>query len=280
MKLRWSKRWTRRVLEWCGVLAVLWGVLFCVAGCLVNRVAFHPLRVDEGWRPAQGEEVFFEGEEGRLHGVLLEAKEARAVVVYMHGNAGNIDDCQWLAREIREALGVTVFVWDYPGYGKSEGRPTPSGVLAAGRAAVKAVAERTGMAQGELVIWGRSIGGAVAVDAACHAGAKALVVESSFVSLKAMCERYFWLLPWGWILSEPMDSEAKIAGFAGPVCVAHGDEDGVIPFRFGERLFAAAREPKMFFAGKRRGHNDGWPREFYAELENFLVAQKALKERE
>jgi len=113
------------------------------------------------------------------------------------------------------------------------------------------------------------MGAAVAIDAACHGNARAVVLESGFTSLRAMCERIFKWLPWGWILREPMDSEKRVAEFNGPVFVAHGKRDSVVPYEFGERLFQAAKEPKQMFSGNN-DHNDEWPDRYYQELEKFL----------
>ena len=259
----------RRALEWCAVLAGLWLALALGAGRLVNRLAFHPEKLDASWRPAQGVEIFFDDNGTRLHGVWLEAPGARAVVAHCHGNAGSLKDWQWEGWRIRDALNVSVLVWDYPGFGKSEGRPTPASVMSAGRAAVRAASEHAGVPENEIIVMGRSIGAAVATGAACHAGARALVLESGFTSLRAMCERVVKWLPWGWILSEPMDSEKSVAGFHGPVFVAHGTRDTVVPHAFGQRLFDAANEPKQFFSGNG-DHNDGWPDKYYRGLEKFL----------
>jgi len=256
-------------MEWCIVLAGLWLALALGAGCLVNRLAFHPQKLDASWRPSQGVEIFFEDNGARLHGVLLVTPNPRAVVVHNHGNAGSLEDWQWEGWRIRDALNATVFVWDYPGFGKSEGRPTPASVLSAGRAAVRAVSEHTGVPTSEIIVMGRSIGSAVAIDAACHANARALVVECGFVSLRAMCERVFKWLPWGWILREPMDAEKRIADFNSPVFVAHGTRDSVVPYAFGKRLFEAANEPKQFFSSNN-DHNDEWSDRYYRELGKFL----------
>ena len=266
----------RRVLEWCAVLGGLWLALLCGAGCLVNRLAFHPEKLDASWRPVQGEEIFFEDNGTRLHGILLAAKEPRAVIVHCHGNAQSVKDWQWEGWRIRDALNVTVFIWDYPGFGKSEGRATPASVMSAGRAAVAAVARHTGLPQEEIIVMGRSIGAAVAVDAACHANAKALILESGFTSLRVMCQRVVRWLPWTWILSEPMDSEKRIAAFQGPVFVAHGQRDSIVPFAHGERLFQTAVEPKGFYRGNG-DHNDEWPDRYYKALEKFLTGQGVLK---
>ena len=262
----------RRVMEWCAVLAGLWLALALGAGCLVNKLAFHPEKLDASWRPAQGEEIFFEDNGARLHGVLLEAQAPLAVVVHNHGNAGSLREWQWEGARIRDALHMTVLVWDYPGFGKSEGRPTPSSVLSAGRAAVRAASTRTGVPESDIIVMGRSMGTAVAIDAACHANARALVVESGFVSLRAMCQRVVKWLPWGWILREPMDSEKRIAEFQGPVFVAHGMRDSIVPFEFGKRLFKAANGPKQLFTGSG-DHNDEWPAAYYRKLGEFLAGQ-------
>ena len=254
------------------LLALAYILLACTSGCLVNKIAFQPDKLGPAWTPTHGEEFYFDGGEnnGRLHGVLLTAPAPRAVVVYMHGNGGNVAGAEWLGNDIRQNLNTTVFVWDYPGYGKSEGTPTPKSVLTAGRAAVTFAAELTDTPPTELIIIGRSMGTSIATDAALHTNARALVLESGFTSLKAMCARALPILPWGWILPEPMEVEGKVARFNGAVFIAHGTADTTVPYRFGERLYAAAPEPKAFFRADGNKHNDHWPPAYWRELERFL----------
>ena len=267
-----------RIIINLALLALAYLALAGSAGCIVNKLAFHPEKLDASWSTTLGEEIYFDGGEGvgRLHGVLLAAPEPRGVVVYMHGNGECVSSWQWNACEIREKFNTTVFVWDYPGYGKSEGRPTPKNVLAAGRAAVAVAAELTVTPPSEIIVIGKSLGASVAADAALHANARALVLESGFVSLKAMCSRVFPILPWAWILPEPMEVEGKIAKFQGAVFVAHGTADTVVPFKFGERLHAAAPEPKAFFRADGKDHNDTWPPSYWRELERFLWPEDEL----
>lgn len=125
---------------------------------------------------------------------------------------------------------------------------------------------------------GRSLGGAVAASAACHLGPRALVIDSSFSSLRDMAARAVFFLPWSWLLDEPMDSEAAVAAYKGPVFVAHGDGDRTIPFRFGRRLYAAASGPKFFFRIAGGDHNDPMPENCFKALEEFLGGENVLKE--
>lgn len=261
-------------------LGAVWFALAAVGGCVVNRVAFYPQKLPETWRAARdGEEFWFDAGEGgaKMHGVVFRAAEPRGVVVFSHGNAENVEACQYDGMELRNRLGVTVVVWDFPGYGKSGGRPSPSTMLRAGRAAVAAAAELTGEAPERMVMMGRSIGGAVAVDSARHFNARGLVVLRGFASLRAMAARVAPFLPWSLMLAEPLDSEAKIAGFGGAAVIQHGTADRTVPFSHGERLFAAAREPKLFVVDQNGGHNDPESKEFFQQMEAFLVEHGALE---
>ena len=112
-----------------------------------------------------------------------EAPAPRAVVLYAHGNAGNVAGWAWVLRLFRDRLGCSVLVFDYRGYGRSEGAPDEAGILVDARAARRWLAQRTGVAESEIVLVGTSLGGAVAVDLAAADGARGLVLESTFTSL-------------------------------------------------------------------------------------------------
>lgn len=273
------RRKKKRITVYGLATATLCVTLFIMpfSGCIVNRCLVYPSTLDDAWKPSVGKEVFFDDARSgaRLHGVLLEAENPRGHAVYFHGNADNVADWVWTGDKIREILGVTIFVWDYPGFGKSTGKTTPKTLLSASESAVRTMSEQTGIPPSDMIMIGYSLGGAAAADAACRFGAKALVIDSSFTSLPAMTRRYVAFLPWRWLLAEHLDTEAKLVTYCGVVAVSHGTNDRVVPYEFGERLYEVANEPKIFFSLDGYAHNTN-PKLYYTRLETFLATNGVL----
>ena len=251
-------------------MPLLAAIAFC-CGCrsLEQQVLFHPAPLAEGTRAAMfaAEDVGFESGDGtRLHGWYFRHPEPRAVVLFCHGNGGNLTNWAKEVRQLREELGASVLIFDYRGYGRSEGKPSIAGILDDARAARAWLAAREGIGEREIVLMGHSLGGAVAVDLAARDGAKALVVRGSFTSLPDIAGDHASWLPASWLLSDELDSRAKLAGYSGPTLIAHGDADSLIPFHHGEELFQAAAGPKKFVPLAGAGHNDPPDDELTREL--------------
>jgi uncharacterized protein len=247
-----------------------------LCGCGVERsLVFHPSPFPDGrWEPCDlgHEEATFESGDGtRLHGWFAEAANPRAVVLYAHGNAGNLTSRAWVLRLFRDRLKCSVLVFDYRGYGKSDGEPDEAGVLADARAARRWLASRTGVAEKDIVLVGASLGGAVAVDLAAEDGARGLVLENTFTSLPDVAAEHLPLVPVRWLMRTRLDSLSKIARYQGPLLQTHGGADRVVPFALGKQLFDAANEPKRFVAVADGGHNDPPAREYVEALEEFIL---------
>lgn len=240
---------------------------------VVDRLLFHPTRYPEGdWSPAdsQFEEAWFRSPNGaKLNGWFAEAREPRAVVLYTEGNAGNITSRRDVLTLFRDRLDCSVLVFDYEGYGKSEGSPSREGILSDARAARRWLAVRAGVAERDIVLVGQSLGGAVAVDLAARDGARGLVLENTFSSLSDVTGTHFGKLA-GRLVTNQLDSASRIRDYAGPLLQTHGDRDSVVPFAQGRRLFEAANEPKRFVAVPGGGHNDSPSPEYLEELDRFL----------
>jgi fermentation-respiration switch protein FrsA (DUF1100 family) len=252
--------------------AVLWPVVGC--GTIEHSFVFHPRRFPDGdWQLADvpHEDASFQAADGsRLHGWFASVPNPRAVVLYCHGNAGNVTYCDYMLGFYTERLHCSVLVFDYRGYGKSEGTPSPAGILSDARAARHWLAKRAGVAESDIVVVGHSLGGAVAVDLAARDGARALVLESTFTSLREVAESHTAPLRVGWLIDNQLDSLKVIGSYHGPLLQSHGDADRMIPFEEGLRLFEAANEPKTFVKGEGRGHNDVPTREYVEALDSFL----------
>ena len=205
-----------------------------------------------------------------LHGWHLSNPQPRAHVLFFHGNAGNLSGRQYIFEELHDALGIDLFAFDYRGYGKSTGRPTESNIIADARLARRTYASIAGIPESEIVLMGRSLGAGVAVALAADDGARALVLQSTFPSLPDVAANQFRWLPVRWLMKNRFDSLACISRFTGPLLCSHSEDDVTVDFSLGERLFAAANEPKEFFRFSGRDHNDPQPREYFGVLARFL----------
>jgi fermentation-respiration switch protein FrsA (DUF1100 family) len=254
------------------VVVLLTALSGCVA--LEESLVFHPHRYPWGnWQPRdlQFEDAWFQAPDGvRLHGWFAEVPQPRAVVLYAHGNAGNVATNAWVVDFFRERLNCSVLVFDYRGYGRSEGSPSEAGILADARAARRWLAGRTGVAERDIVLVGRSLGGGVMVDLAAKDGARGLVLENTFTSLPDMGQHLVGSLPVRWLVEMRLDSLSLIGNYAGPLLQTHGDADRCIPYEQGKKLFAAARGPKWFVTAPGGDHNDLPTPEYVDKLDWFL----------
>jgi uncharacterized protein len=265
--------------------AILWLVLLpglsALSGCLPleQSLVFQPQKYPAGdWQPNRlaFEDAWFEAADGtRLHGWFCPAQNPRAVLLYAHGNAGNLASRAPLVWLLCEKLHVSVLIFDYRGYGRSEGTPTEEGILADARAARRWLAVRTGTREKEVVLLGRSLGGGVMTDLAARDGARGLILENTFTSLPDVVGTHAPFLPAHLLMTMRLDSLGKIGDYHGPLLQTHGEADQVIPFQLGRKLFDAANQPKRFVPVPDGGHNDPPSREYVRALEEFLAALQA-----
>jgi fermentation-respiration switch protein FrsA (DUF1100 family) len=168
-----------------------------------------------------------------------------------------------------------VLVFDYRGYGRSEGLPDEPGILADARAARAWLAERTGKQEQDLVLMGRSLGAGVMVHLAAKDGARALILQSAFSSLPDVAGYHYPWLPAQLLMRTRLNAAAEIGSYKGPLLQTHGTNDGVVPIQFGRRLFeAATTADKEFIELPGYDHNDpDWPAVRPA-VERFLARLK------
>jgi fermentation-respiration switch protein FrsA (DUF1100 family) len=212
----------------------------------------------------------------RLHGWYVPAAEARGVLLFFHGNAGNISH-RLESIAIFNDLGLDVFIVDYRGYGQSSGKPSEQGTYQDARAAWDYLVDRRGVAPGRIVVFGRSLGGAVGAWLAAglpeEAAPAAVIIESSFTSGADMARRLYPIYP-ARLLTRLKYPALDYAGrLRSPVLVVHSRDDEIIPFAMGRALYDAAPAPKSFLE-LRGDHNAGFwiSRSVYAAgLDRFLT---------
>jgi hypothetical protein len=231
-----------------------------------------PKRVSPSAEELGFEDVWFESADGtRLHGWYFAHAEPRFGLVYCHGNGEDVTDNADLVRLFHDRYRASVFLFDYRGYGQSAGSPHEAGIVADGLAAQLWLAKRLQVETDEMVLVGRSLGGAVAVAMAEQQGARALVLQNTFSSMvDVAADKYPWL-PVRWIMRNRYPSAERIAAYDGPLLQNHGTVDRVAPMEFGKRLFEAApSEAKQFIELPDYGHNDQFPETYFGALGDFL----------
>jgi uncharacterized protein len=264
-------KWGRGLL----FLLLVSGLLYAALVLGENRFIYFPDRTLTATPAESGidyKDVQFETEDGvRLHGWWVPGRTGGDTLLWFHGNAGNLSDRVGLLELLHDELGVGVFMFDYRGYGDSEGRPTEAGLYADARAALdSAVAEAEARPE-ELVLFGQSLGAAVAVELANVRRVRGVVLEAAFTSIPEMARHHYGFLPVWPLLRTDFDSETRIAQIDAPLLVFHGQNDDIVPIDMGRRVFAEAREPKEFNEVAGAGHNDVYLNaEYMTRLRDFL----------
>ncbi len=221
------------------------------------------------------EDVFFEtADRKKLHGWFVPAAASNesvpSTVLFLHGNAGNIGH-RWEKILILHDLGVSIFIFDYRGYGRSEGAPSEAGIYQDTDAAYAYLVGR-GIAPEKIIVYGESIGGAFAVNLAATRAVKALIVEDTLTSVPAMVRRTIPFIP-AFALATRLDSLSRISKVRVPKLFFHSLDDEIVPFEMGRALFETAAEPKRFVQ-LRGGHNTTFLEDFEtyrSALANFLA---------
>lgn len=192
----------------------------------------------------------------RLVAWYVPVSEPRGTVLFFHGNAGNISHRLESLRVFND-LGLAALIFDYRGYGESEGEISEDGIYRDADAAWRHLTEEMGVAPDRIVVFGRSLGAAVAAYVASRQEPAALILESGFVSLPELGARIYPWLPVRWLARIHFPAAEFLQSATCPVLVIHSRDDEIIPYEQGVKLHAAAREPKEFLE-IRGGHNDGF----------------------
>lgn len=195
----------------------------------------------------------------------------QGAVLHSHGNGSNLSRISGRAFRWRERLGRAVLLYDYPGYGKSSGRPSEDGCYAAGEAALQWLSEVQCVPAKEVILVGESMGAAIAVELATRHAVRLLVLHGAFTSFPDMAQVRLPCYPSRCLVQNRMDNEAKIGLARCPVFITHGTADSVVPFEQGERLFAAAHEPKQFVRMEGHGHGPPNKEDFFEMVRVFLA---------
>ncbi len=233
----------------------------------------HPRQLGLDYEP-----VSFRSEDGlALSGWYVPAASERAVVLFLHGNAGNISH-RLPSLQIFNHLGLSTLIFDYRGYGKSEGRPDEAGTYRDAQAAWRYLVETRGLDPRRIVFFGRSLGAAVASHLATSRSPRALIIESAFTSVPDLGAKFYPFMPVQWLSRFNYSTRDHLARIDSPLLVIHSRHDEIVPFEHGRLLFEMARPPKQFLE-LQGGHNDAFlvsGRLYVEGLNRFLSGTAGL----
>jgi pimeloyl-ACP methyl ester carboxylesterase len=219
-------------------------------------------------------DVAYVGKDGvALQGRLLDRPGGKNTVLFFHGNATR---AKWLdswCRRLSRAFDATVMLAEYRGFDGLGPSPNEPGVLSDCVAAHQYLCDREGIGPDEIILYGRSLGGACAVAVAAQAGAKALVLDRTFDCIVNVAAQRFPFVPVRWLMRNRYDSVARIVDYDGFVVQVHGPDDSVIPMRNGRRLFDAVGGPKQWIEMPGLGHNDALSSDSLQQIVNMVERQ-------
>lgn len=207
----------------------------------------------------------------QLHGWYLQKRESEQVLLFFHGNAGNISHRRD-SIQVFHRLGLNVLIIDYRGYGLSEGKPSEQGLYRDATAAWRYLTEEKGFDPKNVIIFGRSLGGAVAAKLAAGVQARGLILESTMSSAGDFARAVFKILSRLVVIRYDFNTAQHIQRVNYPVLVLHSPEDEIMPFHLGKKVYELANQPKQF-VHMRGDHNNGFLRsqpEYQQELDSWL----------
>ncbi|MDP2886221.1 MAG: alpha/beta hydrolase [Ignavibacteria bacterium] len=284
-------RLTQRGMRWLRMLGIavaaaliFWTIVFML---FEDKFIYFPDRYPKGaYDQARSipnlRDCWITAEDGvKLHGWFAPAESAKATLVISHGNAGNISHRYLLMRSLLRHK-FNVLMYDYRGYGRSEGTPSEEGVYIDGRAFFDYALTLPEVNPQRVILWGTSLGGAVATDVATQRPAAGLILESTFTSGKDVTRILYPFLPVQFFLRSKFNSIEKIRTLSIPTLIMHGEHDSIIPPGLGRKLFNAANEPKEFYEIPGADHNDTFfvgGDEYFNRIDQFVTKALATTSR-
>jgi fermentation-respiration switch protein FrsA (DUF1100 family) len=242
-----------------GLFIIILVLFFLFLRYFEKRNIYFPLRTIEA-TPADinldYEEISIEtSDKVRLSGWFIPAQNSRRTILFFHGNGGNISH-RLEKIQVLNDLKADVLIFDYRGYGESTGNPSENGLYLDAEAVYVYLLRDRKISPEKIVLYGESLGGAVAIDLAGKQRIGGIISEGSFTSIPDMAKRILPFFP-SMLISSRYESIRKIQKCTSPKLFFHSSEDEIIPFEFGKQLFQAAPEPKEFVE-VRGGHNDAF----------------------
>ena len=251
----------KMILRYIIIIVIILLMIKVGPSIIENRMLFYPNKNIE-FKPQDynliNEDVFFKSLDGtNLHGWFFPYTKSKDYILLCHGNAGNISHRLEYIKLLHEIVKCNVFIFDYRGYGLSKGKPSEQGVSADAIAAFDYLIKKKKIKADSIILLGRSLGGAVAIELALHRSCKALILENTFTNLSDMAKFIFPFIPGVHLLaSDNFNNLIKIKNLHNPILFIHGKADHTVPFKHSQILFEKANEPKELYEIREAGHND------------------------
>lgn len=242
------------------ILVAVWVLLSLLIYFFQPRFVYFPYSAIEATPKDAGlayeEVILTTKDELKIHGWFLSQDNPRATLLFLHGNGGNISH-RLEKLSIYNQLGLAVFIIDYRGYGLSEGKPSEQGTYKDAEAAWNYLTKEKGIPENRIIIYGESLGGAVAAVLATGNQPGALILESTFTSVADMGKHYYPYLPVDLLARIRYPTIDRISGITCPILIIHSPMDDIVPFEMGKKIYESANQPKDFLE-IQGDHNSGF----------------------
>lgn len=271
LKTRRSKRsWKQRALF--GIFLYLGAIGVLV---LFERMLLFPApSVGYGnWQAGKfgAQETFIGNGNAKVHVWSLLKKNSNRTLIVCHGNGETLGVMGDELAAIRERWNVHVVAFDFRGYGKTGGLANEADILSDAVAVANWVREHESFRGKPMIVLGRSLGGAAAIEIATKSQVDGLILDRTFSSIVDVAAARYFMFPVRWLMRNPFRSIEKFPSYKGPLLQMHGDVDEVVPYRFGKKLFEASNAaPKTFLSIPGLSHNDAWPDAFWTAGKTFM----------
>lgn len=243
-----------------GVTVASWAGFAVILYLAQDRLIFQPTHTLASVPTAIGldyEDIFLQTTDNqRLHAWYVAAEDAKGVVLFLHGNAGNVSH-RLASLQIFNRLDMSTLIIDYRGYGDSEGTPSEQGTYKDAETAWNYLTLERGIDAGRIIIFGRSLGGAVAAWLGARVEPAGIIMESAFVSLASLAKQYYPYMPVDLLLHSRYPTRDYMAAINAPTLLIHSREDELIPFQHAQQLQQAGND-HVELQAIQGGHNDGF----------------------
>lgn len=272
----------------------LWILLAIVSGYILLLVLMYLFQISLMYHPVKAlpytpsaigltyEEAWFSTDDSvSIHGWYIPAEQARGTILFSHGNAGNISGRLETIRMLHQ-LDMNVLIYDYRGYGKSEGSASEEGTYKDVLAAWKFLTEEKEIPSDSIIIMGRSLGGGVSAWLTTKTNPRGLILESTFTSAKDLAQELYPFFPVGWLMKMEYPTQKHIQKLSIPKLILHSSDDQLIPYHHGRELYESTIEPKYFFEmqGDHGGGHVVTGSEYVEALDHFIINTLNINKKE